>query len=74
MYIDLHGLEIMVRMRCEDIQKEKEYAAKQYKRSGYPFVRRALVKVGGLLVAAGVMLEKIGVGQEVYHLSTTASQ
>lgn len=74
MFINLDGLEIMVRMRCEDIRQDKENSARHYKRSGFPLSRRALIRIGGLLVTAGMTLEKLGIGQEVYHLSTTASR
>jgi hypothetical protein len=74
MFISLDSLDIMVRLRCEDIRQESEYAFKPYKRSGSPFIRRALVRVGGLLVTVGMALEKLGIGQELYRLSTTAGR
>ncbi|MGD8604396.1 MAG: hypothetical protein PVF49_07480 [Anaerolineales bacterium] len=74
MLINLDGLEIMVRMRCEDIRQEKENSVVQYKRSGFTIPRRALITIGGLLVSVGMTLEKLGIGREVYHLSTTASR
>lgn len=73
MFINLDGLEIMVRMRCEDIRQETEEASKPYKRTSFPVSRRALIWVGGLFVALGMTLEKLGIGQEVYHLANRQS-
>jgi hypothetical protein len=73
MFINLDGLEIMVRMRCEDIRQEAEASSKPYKRTGFPVMRRALIWIGGLFVTVGMALEKLGIGQEVYNLANRQS-
>lgn len=73
MFINLDGLEIMVRMRCEDIRQEAEDWSKLSKCKRYPVTRRALIWVGGLFVTVGMTLEKLGIGQEVYHLANRQS-
>lgn len=74
MYINVDGLEIMVRLRRDELMQEAADEAALKNRSGYSLARRTLIGVGGLLVSTGMALEKMGVGQEVYRLTTTTSR
>lgn len=73
MYIHIDGLEIMVRARREELVKEASTYAMSKRSSDFLWTRRALIRMGGILVSAGMTLERIGLGREIYHLSTTAS-
>jgi hypothetical protein len=74
MYINLDGLEIMVKVRREELIEQSSMAAMSKRRSSTAWARRALIRVGGLLVTAGMALERLGLDREIYHLSTTISQ
>ena len=73
MYPNMVLVEIMAKARCEDIARTSSglMVRRRFRR---PWARRTLVRVGGFLVGLGMALEKFGVGQEVYNLSTTASR
>ena len=73
MYINLDGLEIMVRVRQQELMEEAAVYSMTKSRKDYLWTRRALIRMGGLLVTAGMALERIGLGREIYHLSTTVS-
>ena len=73
MYINLDGLEIMVRVRREELMRQAAQQSMAKRRPRAQWVHRGLVRLGGLRVTAGMALEKLGLDREVYHLSTTTS-
>jgi hypothetical protein len=74
MYINMDGLEIMVRVRREELLQQSTFGPTAERSQGFRWFRRSLIRLGGVLVTAGMTLEKLGVDREVYHLSTTASR
>lgn len=74
MYINLDGLEIMVRARQKELIDEAAIHSISKRPSGFRWTRRALIRMGGMLVTTGIALERLGLGREIYHLSTTATR
>jgi hypothetical protein len=74
MYINVDGLEIMVRLRRDDLMQEAADEANRRQRLGYSLTQRALIHIGGLFVTIGMAIEKLGVGRDLVHLTTTASR
>jgi hypothetical protein len=73
MYINVDALEIMVQVRRQEMMEQSRINSVPKRHKGSLWTRRALVRLGGFLVLAGMTIERIGLDREVYHLSTTGS-